>query len=176
MFLVDENGNRLSINGETCPGVTVSLTQDGYSGDCKACSDLSTSALPAPTYHNTTTYTDASGTYPAFDNGDGSTELALFDVQMVSDIWLQPANLRCFDLIAQTTHTSNFTPFSDGKYLHVVDNGSTWTVTGKLKANTSSVDQSVDVQVFLQKRNFSGGEPTTCDSMPYVATFKVIKP
>lgn len=182
LFLIDENDQPLEIDGAVCEGITISLTQEGYSGACRACSELTSAALPAPNFngYSTTSYTDASGTYEAFEvTTAGSSEIPLFEFNMTSEVLLLPDALRCFDLLAETEHTANFTQLSDGKYLHVTTDDTTkkWVISGKLKYddNSTEVAQTVVIQLFLKRRSFIDGEEPTCDSVPFVAVFKVLK-
>ena len=179
LYLVDANGEPLD-----CDGKTISLTQEGYSGACRACSELTSAAQPTPNFngYSTTSYTDASGTYDAFEvTTAGASDIPLFEIQMTYEVLLLPDDLRCFDLVADTVHTANFTQFSDGKYLHVTPDDTTnkWIVSGKLKYdnNTVEVAQTVDINLYFKRRNFVDGTDTEpCDGLPpYVAIFKVLK-
>ena len=178
IFYIDAQGERLKINGVECGSVDFIATQKGYSGDCMACADA-TPILPGANYsaYADTTYTEAGITYAAFYEGDGQTDRPLFEISIPSGYYYRDIDdaTRCFDLIAKTTHTGSFTPYSDGEYLHVeLDLYSRkWVIHGKIKPTSEPV-HAVAVEVYLQRRHLSGGDSTQCPGTAYITDFVIL--
>lgn len=178
IFYIDEQGNRLKIGDSECGSIEAVLTQNGYSGDCMACADA-TPILPGPDFtpYRDTTYTEGDYTYPAFYEGDGNSERPLFEISIPSSYYYDGTDTtRCFDLIAKTTHTESFAPYSDGEYLHVIldAHNRKWVIYGKIKP-TSEPLNAVAVEVYLQRRNLAEGTSTQCEGTAYITDIIILK-
>jgi hypothetical protein len=178
VFFIDSEGNRLKINGEQCGEKEITVTQEGYSGDCMACDDAK-SVFPQPDFNSyyDTTYESGGKTYAAFYEGDGETDKSLFDVSIPYVYYYDSIEAnRCFDLIAKTTHHGSFTPYPDGEYLHVEldESNKKWIIHGMIKPISEPVN-TVAVEVYLQRRNLAGGDSTQCESTSYVTDFVILK-
>ena len=178
VFFIDSEGNRLKINGVQCGEKEITVTQEGYSGDCMACDDaIPKLPIPVFTSYRDTTYESGGKTYPAFYEGDGETDRSLFEIPIPYDYYYDSIEAnRCFDLIAKTTHHGSFTPYPDGEYLHVEldESNKKWIIHGMIKPISEPVN-TVAVEVYLQRRNLAGGDSTQCENTSYVTNFVILK-
>jgi len=178
VFFIDSEGNRLKINGVQCGEKEITVTQEGYSGDCMACDDaIPKLPIPAFTSYRDTTYESGGKTFSAFYEGNGETDRSLFEIPIPYDYYYDSIEAnRCFDLIAKTTHHGSFTPYPDGEYLHVEldESNKKWIIHGMIKPTSEPVN-TVAVEVYLQRRNLAGGDSTQCESTSYVTDFVILK-
>lgn len=181
-FFIDANtGERLKINGQECGEKYFDIAQNGYSGDCPACSSMTNNDLTVNYQgYSATTYTDSTHTtYPAF-YGDNS-EIDLFEVTVTQNKQVA-GNTYCFEIIAETEHIDDFV---DGKLYTRLKTGSglletTFIVSGKLKPNTTNPYHAIPIaaRLYIGKRNMLDGtvvSVTKCDNIEITTTFVLLK-
>ena len=168
VFFANEDGSYYIDN---CTGKTITLKQNGYSGDCPSCDSISIDDLEIIYKDENDKYygeaeNGCSGVdqekYPAFHGG---TELLLFKckINKANTVTHSGHVTRCFDVIAETTS-------SDLTYVHAsVDSTDTtqqtFEIRGNLNTRMSGNQVSIPIALYIGKKDYANtndGTATKC--------------